>query len=239
MVRQLPLDIQLKVNFRFDNFLGDSITTQELIARLEQISTDPSGPSIYLQGPRGSGKTHLLQATSHQSADAGLQISYLPLQELKSHPPDILENLHHLDLICIDDIDQVAGMATWEEALFNLYNLALEHPCQLIFTARAAPEQCGFKLPDLTSRLAWGTRYTLAELDDTGKKELLVLRAAALGLGLEPKVIEYILSRTERSTSQIIALLEQLDSHSLAGQRRITLPFVRTELDQYQQSGSR
>ena len=239
MVQQLALNIQLKVNFRFDNFLGGTAANRELVARLENIETDTSDRSLYLQGPRGSGKTHLLQATAHHCADAGLHISYLPLRELKNHPPAMIENLHYLDLICVDDVDMVAGRADWEEALFSLYNLAHEYHCLLVFTARNGPEECGFGLADLSSRLAWGTRYNLVELDDNGKKELIALRATALGLDLEPKVIEYILRRAERSTSQIISFLEQLDSRSLAGQRRITLPFVRSELDHYQQPETR
>ena len=85
-------------------------------------------------------------------------------------------------------------------------------------------------LPDLRSRLAQCTRWTLPVLDDDARAELLRQRAAARGLDFEDAALDWMLRRCSRDLGTLTALFERLDRASLAAQRRLTVPFLRQVL---------
>ena len=64
-----------------------------------------------------------------------LAIIYLPLKQAADFTPEICEGLESADVICIDDIDVIAGNKDWEIALFNLYNRIRDNHKKLFITA--------------------------------------------------------------------------------------------------------
>lgn len=220
---QLPLGIGLRPGATFDGFVPGP--NAEAIAGLRTRETVVRG--VYLWGARGTGKTHLLQAVCHQASSRGETAVYLPLARAADFSSGILEDLDALALICIDDIQAVAGQADWERGLFNLYNGARERGHALVITGDCAPRALGLELPDLVTRLGWNQVFRLRPLDDAALGEALRLRAAALGLELTEEVAGWLLRRCERDTNTLFALLERLDRASLSAQRRLTIPFVR------------
>ena len=80
--------------------------------------------------------------------------------------PDILEGLARRLIVCIDDVDLVAGNADWELALFSLFNDLQDQGNQLVVSAAAAPRECGFRLPDLESRLSKLPVFQVQPLDE-------------------------------------------------------------------------
>jgi len=232
MYLQLNLDIQLRVEFRLYNFIADSPPAIELKQRLEQLENLRADQAIVIVGESGSGKSHLLQSACHLAGELDLTSCYLPLGEIQPATPDLLSGLDHLDLICIDDIHAIASQPAWETALFNLYNDCRERQCRLLFASRLRPTECGFQLADLTSRLGWGLMYALPTLNDQQKKALVNQRGKELGLTFDEATCDYIMQRCHRQTNQLMQFLDELDRHSLAGQRRITVPLVREVIEQ-------
>jgi DnaA family protein len=124
----------------------------------------------------------------------------------------------------------VLGDPDWEIALFNLYNSARQLGSHLVVAGDAAPRALAVELPDLRSRLAWGTVYQLLEGDDQEKSEILQFRARRRGLSLSTGVASYIVSRAPRAMDQLLGVLDQLDEASLAQQRALSIPFVKQAL---------
>ncbi len=133
-------------------------------------------------------------------------------------------------LVCMDDVDQTAGHAQWESALFHLYNRLQGRRGQLIMTANAAPTGLAISLADLQSRLCWGWVFQLHMLNDEEKKLALQLRARSRGLEMSNDVCDYLLRYFPRDTQALFGLLDQLDVASLVEQRCLTVPFVRSVL---------
>lgn len=228
MTLQLPLAFQLPANMSLDNFVAGS--NGEIVYALKQLLETSTEPLLYLSGPAQSGKTHLASALLLAAADAGLACTYLPLQELTMLDPAALQDMHRMDLICIDDVQAVAGKPDWEEALFVLFNQARDEHSKLLFTADCVPAGLPLGLPDLKSRLGWGVSYRLEPLADEDKVQLLLQAAEQRGLILKADVANYILARYSRQIPDLLSLLDRLDHASMAAQRKLTLPFVRQQL---------
>src|SRR5690606_17785159 len=113
------------------------------------------------------------------------------------------------------------------ERLFLLFNDLRERGHVLVASAACPPRGLQACLPDLASRLAWGTVYQLEELDDAGKAEALRARAHARGFDLGDDILAYILQRSARGTASLFAVLDRMDQLSLAEKRKVTIPFIR------------
>lgn len=218
---QLTLGIGLRDSATFASFLpeGNEPVVQALQDEAEAV--------VYLWGPAGSGRTHLLQALCHQAVRRGATPAYLPLRDLVSLSPAMLDGLEELAVIGIDDVQAIAGRPEWEEALFHLYNRVRDAGHRLVVSGDAAPHGLGLALPDLVTRLGWGPVFRLAALDDAGKRRALQLRARGRGMELPDEVADYLLRRSPRDMASLFALLDELDRASLAAQRKLTIPFVR------------
>ncbi|MEZ5571962.1 MAG: DnaA regulatory inactivator Hda [Halioglobus sp.] len=225
--QQIPLAVQLRDDATFSNFLA--LPREEPLVRAlhKQMASDGEA-IIYLYGPEGSGKTHLLQACCHESAEGAV---YLPLAQLREFPAEeVLQGVERLGRVCIDDIHLVMGDADWETALFNFYNNARLHGCRLVVAGDASPRALAVKLADLRSRLSWGIVYQLDPGSDTEKSAILQFRAQRRGLTLSASVAAYIVSRAPRAMDQLLLVLDVLDNASLTQQRALTIPFVRETL---------
>ena len=185
---------------------------------------------LYIWGPAGVGRSHLLQAACLRVEERGGRALYLPLAELAEHGPQLLDNVEFCDLLCLDDIQAVAGQRHWEEALFHAFNRLRDAGKQLLIAANAAPRELGVELPDLQSRLSLALVFQLHELSDDDKLRALQLRASRRGLRLPDDVGRFILARSVRSMTVLFDTLEQLDHASLQAQRKLTIPFLKEAL---------
>ncbi|ORU94166.1 MAG: DnaA regulatory inactivator Hda [Cycloclasticus sp. symbiont of Bathymodiolus heckerae] len=221
---QIPLPFKLQDDFNFNNF---TVGENPLIIKTLQVLNEPF---VFLWGENSVGKTHLLQAACQLKTQQGETASYLPLRDLHTLPPAILEGMSSLNLVCIDDIDAIGGKANWEEALFNLFNQIKEAGGRLIISASNTPEESNLALKDLTSRLNSGLCLHLLPLDDANTISVLQDRAKKLGLELNQDTANYLITRFPRDLHTLWQLLDQLDKASLAAQRKLTIPFLKTTL---------
>lgn len=226
---QLPLGLRLPAASRFDNFVPDG--NLEAVAAVEQLAAESAPRVLFMTGASGSGKTHLLQAACRAIEDSGEQAVYLSLAMACELDPAVLDGLEHYSLIALDDIQDIAGQRPWEEALFHLYNRSQEAQGRLLVAATAPPEHLGLTLPDLRSRLGAGALYALQLPDDAVRLQILTLRAQACGLELPEETARYLLRRCPRDLPALTAILERLDHAALTAQRRLTVPFVKSVLE--------
>ena len=221
---QLPLGVSLRHRRSFSNFIiGQNAAA---VAVLRDLLLAHAGGIVYLWGSSGSGKSHLLEACCGDASMHGRPVAYLPLGTAQAQP-DMLNGLADIQLLCIDDVDRVAGDRAWEEALFHLYNQAEQAACPMVLAASAAPRAPAWRLPDLASRLSAAVVWRLRALDDAERREALQLHARERGFVLSDEVVTFVMKRLRRDMVSLSAFLERLDRSSLAAQRRITVPFVR------------
>jgi DnaA family protein len=229
--RQLALNLKLRDASSFENFFAGR--NREVVERLRQtvrgLAGIPQAPAswLYIWGETGCGKTHLLEAACRAAQAAGSTSIYIPLAEKNSFSPGLLEDVEQTALVCVDDIAHIAGDVAWEAALFGLYERLRAQGGILVIAASVSPMALGLKLPDLATRLAAGLVYQLHSLSDDEKIAALRLRAEQRGMEMGEDVARYLLTRYPRDLHSLFALLDKLDTATLAAQRRLTIPFLR------------
>ena len=223
---QLPLRLVLSAGRRFENFETPP-GNAELVDAVQRIATGETPMRVLVVGGAGAGKTHLLEAACATASAGGNEVAFAPMRLWRSQRVDAVRGLGRAGLVCIDDIDAIAGARAWEEALFVLFEESAARQARLLLSAVTPPSYAGFVLPDLRSRLGSATLYRLRELDDESRARALRRHARGRGVEIPDDVLGYVLSRHRRDMPSLIALLDRLDHHSMAQQRRLTVPFVR------------
>ena len=221
---QIPLQLEPRRPDRFDDFFaGPNVN---VLAAVRQLINEPGG-SLFLSGPEGSGKSHLLNALCHAARENGLAAFYIALKRLPEEAAASLEGLQVLDLVCVDDLDSVAGNPVWENALFGCFNQVRAARGRLLVSSSQPLASLELGLPDLASRLAWGVRQHLRLPDDDGKLEILQQRARTLRIELPEDVQNYLLKHSKRDMSSLLLALERLKDAAFVGKRKITVPLAR------------
>lgn len=221
---QLPLGVGLPDHAVFATYhAGPNAAAVAAVA-----GTDPV---LYLVGEAGVGKTHLLQAACAAATGAGLRAALLPLASAAGAlTPAVLEGWDAFDLVCVDDVQAVAGDTAWEHALFATFNALRARGGRWLAAGADVPSALGFALPDLASRLAAGPVFRLMPLDDADRERALALRAHHRGFELPSEVARYLLKRAPRDMQSLYDVLDKLDRASLAQQRRVTIPLLKSIL---------
>lgn len=230
---QLTLRFGWRDGFRFSNFYeASNESAVHFLKSINLSSDDISGNDhfAYYWGSSGAGKSHLLQAACQQVAESGHSVAYLPLADFEDLNSEMFGGLEQLSLICIDDVQMIAGNDAWEEALFHLYNRVHEAKKFLLVAGNVAPNALSIKLPDLLSRLSWGPVFHLQKLTDDEKIQALRLRAEGWGFELPNEVAQFLIHRSPRDMISLFNLLDRLDEASLSQHRKLTIPFVKSLL---------
>ncbi|CCO94547.1 DnaA inactivator Hda [Erwinia amylovora] len=202
-----------------------------LLAALQSALHQQHGSYFYFWSREGGGRSHLLHAACAELSAKGEAVGYVPLDKRTWFVPEVLDGMEQLALVCIDNIECIAGDSPWEMAIFDLYNRILETgKTRLLITGDRPPRQLNLKLADLASRLDWGQIYKLRPLCDEDKLQALQLRARLRGFELPEDVGRFLLKRLDREMRTLFATLDQLDRASISAQRKLTIPFVKEAL---------
>jgi DnaA family protein len=217
-MKQIPLPIGPAPQPRFDNFLPGA--NAAAVAHLRDLA--PPAPPVYLWGPAGSGKTHLLRALTSRWQAAGLAVGWFDARDRLpwSLAPDwaavVVDRCEALD-------------ATGQHAAFTLFVEAATHGTQMVAAGRLPPVDLDLR-EDLRTRLGWGHVFALQPLDEAETRAALRRDADRRGLLLPEEVIAHLLTHFPRDLAHLMTLLDRLDDFGMAEGRRITVPLLRRML---------
>jgi DnaA family protein len=228
-MRQIALDIGLDHGPSLSNFLAGP--NQAALAHLRlwlmpstNASAVPRSPvPTYLWGPEGSGKTHLLRAAQRALQEQGLAVGWLDAQTAGA--PEFSE---HWSALLMDDVHLYN--ASQQQWAFNWFVNAQTHQRAVLAAGRVAPAELLLR-DDLRTRLGWGHLFALEVLSEEGRRAVLREAAIARGLVLGEEVMDFMLTRFSRDLGSLMHLLDLLDGYCLQTQRGITIPLIKSMLD--------
>lgn len=230
-MKQLALDIGLASAPTLGRFVSGANEAALRHLQLwvgDKAARAPRSPvPTYLWGPSGSGKTHLLIGVREALREQGASAGWLDAGLLEPPPFD-----EQWAAVLLDDVHLYT--AVQQQAAFQWFVQAL-HPARgqprWVVAAGAVPPADLRLREDLRSRLGWGHVYQLHLLGEAERRAVLRREADARGVFLADEVMDYMLRRFSRDLGSLMALLDQLDGYSLQTKRAITIPLLRSMLE--------
>lgn len=213
---QLLLDLQPARPPTLDNFIPG--TNRELLARLNALALPTCFDALYLWGPPGCGKSHLLAAVAQQA------IRKRPALLLDCRPASADFSAPSGGLLIVDDVDALDETA--QIALFRIYNTARMIGLGLLLAGSRPPLQLDLR-EDLRTRIGQMLIYEVKTLDDAEKSAALRRHAEERGLRIDDALFAYLLAHGRRDLPSLMAVLDRLDRLTLERQRPATLPLLK------------
>ncbi len=225
---QMVLGLSLNAEKSFQSFFVIK-QNQLLVSTLEQAATENFADFIYLSGPKGFGKTHLLTSVQTAAISQGFTVLYIPLASfIEFDPTDVLAGHEGIDLVLVDDLELVANDCHWQQALFDTYNQRSELGRSMFFAANSPAQHLSSDiLPDLKTRLGACLSFQLADFNDEELAALLSFKSGQCGLELNDQCSQFILTRAGRSPAAIIEVIESVDKAQMASGRKVSIPFLK------------
>lgn len=177
----------------------------------------------YLWGPSGSGKTHLLKAVAEALREQGASAGWLDPGELEPPPFD-----ERWAVVLLDDVDRYT--AVQQHAAFNWFVNAQTLQRGVLAAGALPPSDLRLR-EDLRTRLGWGHVFALQVLSEPERRAVLRQAADARGVFLSDEVMDFMLTRFSRDLGSLMQLLEQLDGYALQTKRAITIPLIKSMLE--------
>jgi DnaA family protein len=227
MMKQLVLDMGLACEPSLNNFCTgpNDAAVSHLRLWLGQpgaAATKRSPVPTYLWGLGGCGKTHLLMAVRATLLAQGESVGWL---DAGGGVTDFDERW---TAVLMDDVH--AFNAVQQQTAFNWFVNAQTQ--QIAVLAAGALPPADLKLrDDLRTRLGWGHVYALQTLDESQRRTVLRANADARGIVLSDEVMDFMLTRFSRDLGSLMELLNLMDGYALQTQRAITIPLIKTMMD--------
>jgi len=221
--QQLLLNLRDEPLPSLDNFIAGG---NDQVVRM--LRACPAGRALYLWGPPGVGRSHLLRAIASDP-----RAHYVDAASAADALRDLMrDDAMAFTRVAVDDVHLFDAAA--QAALFALYNrwrevMATPQAFCLIAAGDRAPLTLSLR-EDLRTRLGWDLVLRLHALSDHDRTQALQARAVQRDLALAPDILQWLLTHHSRDMRHLCALVDALDRHSLQTLRPITLPLLKTVL---------
>jgi DnaA family protein len=216
-MRQIALPIAVDDARSFETFVaGDNGALVEHLRGLRA-----GAAPVYLWGPAGAGKTHLLEACAASARARGARVAWF---DAGSALPWAGEGAA---LIAIDECDALD--APRQHAAFALFVEAAGAATPIVAAGRVPPVDLPLR-EDLRTRLGWGHVFAVVPLAEPEMRAALRREADRRGLFLSDEVLDFLLRRFPRDLKHLTERLDALDAYALRAKRAPTLPLLRQML---------
>jgi DnaA family protein len=222
-MKQLTLDIGLARAPSLSSFLAGPNEAAWKHLQLWAGSPTRSPVPTYLWGGTGSGKTHLLEAVREGLREQGASAGWL--DPTLAEPPEFDDTWA---VVLMDDVHLYS--AVQQHAAFNWFVNAQTLQRGVLAAGLLPPADLKLR-EDLRTRLGWGHVFELHALGETERRAVLRQAADARGVFLSDEVMDFILHRFSRDLGSLMLLLDHLDAYALQTQRTITIPLIKSMLE--------
>lgn len=222
-MKQIALPIGLASGPTLDSFCAGPNEAALAHLRLWARSPTRSPVPTYLWGASGAGKTHLLLAVRQALREQGAGVGWLDASVIE--PPEFSEQWA---VVLMDEVHLYT--AVQQHAAFAWFVNAQSLQRGVLAAGQLPPADLKLR-EDLRTRLGWGHVFQLHVLSEPERRAVLRQAADARGVFLGDEVMDFMLTRFSRDLGSLMQLLDQLDAYALQTKRAITIPLIKSMLE--------
>jgi len=240
-----PNDIsaRLQGRFTFDAYvIGPSNRFAHAAALAVAETPARAYNPLFVYGESGLGKTHLLHAIGHYTADnhPGLSVRYVSVETFTNEFINALrdggirsfkDRYRSTDILLIDDIQMLEGREQTQEEFFHTFNALHEHGKQIVISSDRAPSAIKTLEDRLRSRFEMGLITDVQPPDLELRIAILRKRVMTDGYQIrDPEVLSFIAARVSTNVRQLEGALIRVVAHSSISGRPVTVELAQEVL---------
>ena len=205
---------------------------------------------LFIYGPAGVGKTHLLYAIANgiRKANPNVNIVYIKGDQFTNELIDAIKSGKNIefrskyreaDLFLIDDIQFIAGKESTQEEFFHTFNKLYEEHKQIVMTSDRKPSDMVTLEDRLKTRFEWGLLADIQPPDYETRMAIIKNKAHSLGLDLNDEVCNYIAVNVTSNVRQIEGTVKKIMAYRDLNNMPLDLPNVsRAISDMFKSEGN-
>lgn len=226
-----PLDSRLT----FDNFvIGKpnefAYAACRRVAEAAQVAFNP----LFLYGPVGMGKTHLMHAVAWhiRQRDPSRRVLYISAEAFMYQfiravrfrdQVSFKEQFRSVDVLMVDDVQFICGKESTQEEFFHTFNALVDNNRQIIISADKSPSDLEGLEDRMRSRLGWGLVADLHPTDYELRLSIVEAKAEMMGLEIPRTVMEFLAQRIPSNVRELEGALNRLVAHAQLVGRELTV----------------
>ena len=240
---QEPAAAEGEYAYTFENFIVGSrnefaYTACKSIATANFSAPKPYNP-LFIYGPSGLGKTHLLMAIKFEveKRNPDLNIVYTNsenftndvIQHLNSQDMNVLRQRYRsADFLLVDDIQFLSGKETTQEEFFHTFNDLYQHNKQIVITSDRPPKDIQIITDRLKTRFESGLLADIQPPDTETRIAIIKRKAELLGLTIPDDIVNFIASKLKSNIRQLEGAVKKLYVNQMLTHEPITLPHAQS-----------
>ena len=228
--KKKPRFIEFNPQFTFDNFIvGNSNRFANAAAVAVAEKPADSYNPLFIYGPSGVGKTHLLYAIANEihKAHPDYNIVYIKGDQFTNELINALREgknnefrlkYRGADLFLVDDIQFIAGKDSTQEEFFHTFNNLYESHKQIVLTSDRPPKEIKTLEERLRTRFEWGLIADIQPPDFETRIAIIKRKAELLDLEIPSIVEEYIANHVKNNIRQLEGVVKKLNAYNKLAQ---------------------
>ena len=224
-----------RYDFTFENFIKGP-SNQFAYAAAQAVAANPSGAynPLFIYGPSGLGKTHLLNAIANEFKKnyPDRSVVYAKSEAFTNEiieaiargtTPAFREKYRKADLFLMDDIQFIAGKISVQEEFFHTFNTLYEAKKQIVLTSDRPPKDISTLDDRLKTRFEWGLTADVQPPEFETRIAIIIRKAESVGLDIPETVCEYIANRLKNNIRQLEGAVKKLRAFHLLENKPINI----------------
>lgn len=216
---------ELSPHATFEQFVvhDGNLLVHKLLCKIAGYNTETSELSsfnpVFIHGPSGTGKTHLLMAVAQALKERSLNVRYIRSEKFTEHVVSAIragemstfrQAYRTIDVLIIDDVHVFSKKRATQEEFFHSFNALHLSGKQIIISASCAPSELPHIEPRLISRFEWGIVLSLETPQEEASKKIIHKKAEALRFPVSTKVVDFLVTTFKSNSKALCRALEAL-----------------------------